>query len=402
MNKSGAILRNYLRDNVYEAATRRLEFIFDEFEKVYFSVSFGKDSSVMMQLAKMVAEKKNRLPLNILFIDLEAQYKMTIDHALEMMNQDWVNGWWVCLPLNLRNSVSVFQPYWTCWGSEVEDKWVREKPEHETVIDDVNYFPFFRPKMEFEDFVVKFGMWFAGKENTACGVGIRTQESLHRYCAVKKQTDQSKYKKTNWTTQIRKYVYNFYPIYDWNVEDIWTAIGKNEWKYNRIYDFMYISGMKLHDMRICQPYGDDQRRGLDLYSRAEPETWAKVVDRVAGANFGNIYCRSHLLGHKKATLPDAHTWESYTKFLLSTIPKFQRRWYLKKIHVFEKWWEDHGYTREQWHDVSPPRNSINQLPSWERLAKMILKNDILCKSISFGQSPRSWEKYQHMKAIYGF
>ena len=47
----------YLEKNVLEAAFDRLEIIFNNFENVYFSVSGGKDSSVMVQLANMVAKK---------------------------------------------------------------------------------------------------------------------------------------------------------------------------------------------------------------------------------------------------------------------------------------------------------------------------------------------------------
>lgn len=401
--------KKYLNKTVYDAAIERLEFIFENFERIYFSISFGKDSTVMLNLARQVAEKMDRLPLTILFIDLEGQYKSTIKYAESVFAQDWVDGYWICLPLNLRNSVSVFQPYWTCWDEVERNKWIREKPQNSKVIDSIDFFPFFRSMMEFEDFVVKFAMWFANGQKTACGVGIRTQESLHRYCAVKKQTDLSTYLGKNWSTKIRKNVYNFYPIYDWKVEDIWTAIGDHNWSYSKIYDFMYISGMNLHNMRICQPYGDDQRRGLDLFAKAEPEIWAKVVDRVSGANFGNIYCRSHLLGHQKALLPDGHTWQSYTKFLLATIPKYQRRWYLKKIHVWEEWWKENHYPRNKWFDNTPSKRDNKELylihdklPSWERIAKTILRNDILCKSLCFGQSPRSWDKYQHMRSIYGY
>ena len=46
----------YLEKNVLEATYERLEFIFNEFDNVYFSFSGGKDSSVMTQLATKVAK----------------------------------------------------------------------------------------------------------------------------------------------------------------------------------------------------------------------------------------------------------------------------------------------------------------------------------------------------------
>ena len=50
----------YLEKNVLDAAFERLEIIFKNFDNVYFSVSAGKDSSVMVQLANIVAKRLNR------------------------------------------------------------------------------------------------------------------------------------------------------------------------------------------------------------------------------------------------------------------------------------------------------------------------------------------------------
>ena len=49
------------------------------------------------------------------------------------------------------------------------------------------------------------------------------------------------------------------------------------WDYNKIYDLMHMAGVGIHQMRLCQPYGDDQRKGLWLFKMLEPETWSKVV-----------------------------------------------------------------------------------------------------------------------------
>ena len=49
--------KKYLEKNVLEAAKERLTIIFENFDNIYFSVSGGKDSSVMVQLANHVAKK---------------------------------------------------------------------------------------------------------------------------------------------------------------------------------------------------------------------------------------------------------------------------------------------------------------------------------------------------------
>jgi predicted phosphoadenosine phosphosulfate sulfurtransferase len=265
--------------------------------------------------------------------------------------------------------------------------------------------------MEFEEFVVDFAQWLAKGEEWAVGVGIRSNESFNRYRTLFDSRKQP-YKEKPWTTLVVDNVFNFYPIYDWTTEDIWTAVGKFDYSYNHIYDLMYQQGKSIHECRICQPYGDDQRKGLDLFRTCEPETWAKVVDRVAGSNFGNIYCRSYLLGHMKVVLPEGHTWKTYTEFLLATIPKCEAEWYMTKFRVFIKWWEDKGYPADEWPDaklkkgddrlIGPDGRQYTKGPAWERLAKCILKNDKLCKSLSFAATKGQYSKYQRMKEEYGY
>lgn len=392
-------MKNYLVKTVLEASVERLEYVFDNFEKVYFSFSGGKDSTVMMHLAHKVASQRNRLPLNVLFVDLESQYASTIKHVEEIMTKDWVNPYWVCLPFNLRNAVSMFQPQWQCWNIDEREKWVREYPKYDWIIKDVNYFDFFEVGMEFEQFVIKFAKWFGKDKKTACGVGIRTDESINRFRTLVRD-DKVKYDNKNWTTRIIDNVYNFYPIYDWRTEDIWTFIGKENLEYNRIYDLMYQAGKSIHECRICQPYGDDQRKGLNLFKVCEPETWSKVVSRVSGANLGNIYCESIFLGHRKIILPEGHTWKTFFALLYNSLPRFLRFWYAKKFKVYFKWYRDHGIRSSEFYDATP-KGIKGDVPSYERLCKAIIKNDYLCKSLSFGQIKNAWDIFNEMRSTYG-
>jgi len=399
--------KTYSKVNVWDKAIERLNFIFDNFDKdeICFSFSGGKDSSVMVQLALEIAKKKNKIPIKILFIDLEAQYKSTIKHVEEIFNNKDIDGYWLCLPLNLRNAVSVYQPQWICWDKENEDKWVRPMPNSKYVINENNmpkeWEKWFHRGIEFEELVVRFAEWFkVGKEKIACGVGIRSDESLNRYRTIK-NTKKKIYKDKMWTTQIVENVFNFYPIYDWKTKDIWVSVGNESYTYNKIYDFMYMQGLSIHEARICQPYGDDQRKGLNLFRQCEPETWSRIVDRVSGANFGNIYCKSFLLGNNKVILPKNHTWESYVNFLMATLPKFEAEWYGQKFKIFIRWWSKNGYPDGIPDEADKKLESSKKAPSWRRLAKVILKNDKICKSLSFGQTKNQYEKYYKMKEELG-
>jgi predicted phosphoadenosine phosphosulfate sulfurtransferase len=383
--------------NVYEAAVKRFETIFNDFDKVCISFSNGKDSGVLLNIAIEVARKLGKLPVTALYIDFEAQYKYAIDYTFRMFNRKEVTGYWVCLPIHLRNAVSQFQPHWLCWDSEKKDAWVRDMPEHECVVSAIDYFPFFRIGMEFEEFVPEFADWFSDGKKTCQVVGIRSDESLNRFRTIASESKIT-YNNFQWTTKLfrdkpEKKIYNAYPIYDWKVEDIWIANGKFNWDYNHIYDIMQMAGVSIHKQRLCQPYGDDQRQGLYLFKALEPETWAKIVNRVEGANFGNRYTETDktTLGNYKVNLPKGHTYESYAKFLLSTMPDNQRIHYQEKIDKFIAWWQKEGHKTIP--DFADPKmEAKRKIPSWRRVCKVLLKNDYWCKGLSFSQTKRELEK----------
>lgn len=390
--------------NVYDAARERYRIIFTEFERVCVSFSNGKDSGVLLNIAIDVARELGKLPVHVLYIDMEAQYRHAIEFTHRMFSREEVTGWWVCLPIHLRNAVSQIQPYWIPWEIEKRDAWVREYPENKNVITDVNYFPFFKYGMEFEEFVPTFAEWFSQGKKTACCVGIRSDESLNRFRTIRNE-NKITYKDYMWTTKLfpntDKEIYNCYPLYDWQTRDIWICNGKNGYDYNKIYDIMGLAGVSIHKMRLCQPYGDDQRQGLYLFKLLEPETWAKVVNRVEGANFGNKYTENDrtTLGNYKVNLPDGHTYESYAKFLLSTMPPYLAEHYTEKIKKFLSWWEKEGVTSIP-DSADAKEEAKRKVPSWRRICKVLLKNDYWCKGLSFAQTKRELEKQVEMITRY--
>ena len=151
--------KKYLEKNVLQATLERLEIIFSNFDNIYFSVSGGKDSSVMVQLANKVAKRKNK-KFDVLYIDLEAQYKHTIEHINELKQLSQIRDFYhITLPIALRNAVSVLQPKWICWDEDSKKLWVREMPK-----DSINIrncpFPWFKKGEEFEEFILQFAHWY--------------------------------------------------------------------------------------------------------------------------------------------------------------------------------------------------------------------------------------------------
>lgn len=382
--------------DVLEAAQSRISFVFDEFEKICVSFSGGKDSSAMLHLVMDEAKRRKR-KVGVLFVDLEAQYKLTIDFTERCfeMYKDWIDPYWVALPLSLRNAVSQYEPKWTCWEPDKESDWVRKPPKF--AITDQNYFPFFSAGMEFEDFVDEFGRWYGGGKLTASLVGIRSDESLNRYRTLVQQ--KTRYQGLSWTTWKGDAVYNVYPIYDWRTEDIWTYHGKFGKPYNLLYDRMNRAGLSIHQQRICQPYGDDQRKGLWLFHIIEPETWSRIVARVNGANQGALYAQEsgNILGRIKITRPEGHTWESFAMMLLNSMPPKTKDHFEDKIAVFLKWWGSRGYPGGIPDEADPKLETDKKAPSWRRICKMLLRNDYWAKELSFSQTKaESYERYKKL------
>ncbi len=386
-------LKRPLGMDVHEAARQRICATFDDFERIYVSFSAGKDSTVMLHLVMDEAIKRSR-KVGLLIIDLEAQYKATVDHMALCAEKyrDHVDLYWVCLPMALRNAVSNYDPKWTCWEPGVP--WVRATPPHEAITDPA-FFPFFRPGMEFEEFMVLFGLWYSGPEKvpTAALVGIRADESLNRFRTIASRSKE-RHKDYAWTTRVvpGAALYNAYPIYDWRVGDLWHYHHVNPTRpYNPISDLLHRAGLTPSQMRLCQPYGDDQRRGLWLFHILEPETWSKVVNRVSGANAGALYVQEtgNVSGYRHITRPAGQpSWKSYCQLLLGSLPAATREHYLRRFRVFVKWWRKRGYP-DDIPDESPPQLENKGLaPSYRRLCKALLRNDYWCKGLKFSQ-PKS-------------
>lgn len=380
--------------SVLVAARQRIAYVFDSFQKIYLSFSAGKDSTVMLHLVMEEAQRRNR-KIGLLLIDLEAQYKLTIDHALACFSryQSCIDPFWVSLPIALRNAVSMFEPKWLCWDPERQADWVRTPPK--SAIRDESAFPFFHRGMEFEEFIEHFGHWYGGTSLTACFVGIRSDESLNRYRTIAGR--KSSFQNNQWTTYKSGLVYNAYPIYDWKTEDIWRYHATTKLPYNRLYDVMHQAGLSIHQQRICQPYGDDQRKGLWLYHVIEPETWGRVVARVNGANSGSLYAQEsgNVLGRIKISKPDGHTWQSFANLLLSSLPPPSREQFEDKITVFLHWYEQRGFPHGIPDEADAKMEAARQVPSWRRVCKALLKNDYWCKSLSFTMTKsEAFKKYR--------
>lgn len=428
-------MKKYLEQNVFEASQERLKFIFDSFERVYLSFSGGKDSGVMLNLTLdyMRANKIDK-KLGIMILDNEANYKDSTDFMERMIenNIDLIEPYWCCLPITLPCTVSAYNTEWQCWGEKDKDKWIRPLSKKPYVVNFQNHnFTFFKENMNYDEFWDNFGKWYGQGKKTACLIGIRTDESLNRFRAImnkKKKMFDGKF----WTKHKIDNVYNCYPIYDWSVDDIWTANVKFDWDYNELYDKFYLSGMSPYAMRVASPFMSESKSSLNLYRVIDPEAWQKLYCRVNGANFIATY--GGQLDWKKVKLPTGHTWRSFTKFLLNSLPKPVADNYKRRFCQALRFWsrkgrgiDDNIIKQLKQNNIPHKINGLtphgsktkqrvviqnfpdeldclscppNVVASWKRFAITILRNDHTCKYLGLGQTQEQIKRQREIMEKY--
>lgn len=437
--------RHFLDTNVYENLQLRLKFIFEEFDNIYVSFSGGKDSGLLLNLVldyqqKYYPNKK----IGVFHQDFEAQYNMTTEYVERTFDriEKMVEPYWVCLPMATRTAVSNYEMYWYPWDDKKKDIWVRNMPKRDYVINlDSNIMSTYRYRMHQEDLAKQFGRWYRdihGGTSTICLLGIRAEESLHRYNGFLNK--KYSYKKQCWISSQYKNVWCGSPIYDWSLSDVWHAHFKFGYEYNKLYDLFFMSGLKPSQMRVASPFNDYAKDSLNLYRIIDPDAWIKLVGRVKGANFGSIYGKTKAMGYHNVTLPEGHTWKSFTVFLLSTLPSNVRNQYVKKFRTSIDFWHNIGggldddvinELRDKGYDIEingvsnytlmkhsrvifkgeiPDHTddiySTKDVPSWKRMCYCILKNDHICRFMGFGITRDQQrkidlirEKYQHIEEI---
>jgi len=410
--------RVYKDINVYDATQERIKFIFDNFERIYVSFSGGKDSGVMLNLILDYMRKHGiKEKIGVMILDNEANYEQSITfmHSILQKNLDLLDVYWCCLPITLPCTVSSYAFEWQCWGERDKERWIRPLPKESYIVHIGNHqFDFFQEDMQYNEFWDNFGDWYAQGKSCACLIGIRTSESLNRFRAIMNE-DKVSLHGQSWTKKNTDFVYNCYPIYDWRTEDIWTANAKFDWEYNSLYDIFYKAGVPVHKMRVASPFMSESKSSLGLYRVIDPHTWARLCARVQGANFVATYGKQ--LNYRSMKLPPGHTWKSFVKFLLATLPKEVSENFRMRFVQSIKYWARVGQTvsdktleelkssniKIHENGMTPHGNKDklrvripyypdhtdflschnSDVASWKRFALTILKNDHTCKYMGF-------------------
>jgi len=359
--------KEYLNKNVYEMSLERINYLYDRFDNIVVNFSGGKDSTAVLNLTIEVAKKRNKLPVKVVFFDEEAIHPPTIEYVKRVRERKDVDLEWYCLPVKHRNACSNEQPFWFCWNPDEKDLWIREMPEFA-----IKEHPKFKLGLSFQEFSDRMHPVEMG---TVCMlVGIRTQESLRRFRAIcSKKNDNFITSKADF-----KNTYKASPIYDWSSEDVWRAVSKFNWDYNKTYDVFNKTKLfgKYLTQRVCPPYGEEPLRGLWIYSQCFPEMWHKMLYRVKGVATAWRYGNTELYSVGLKNKPKGMTWREYLQVCLQSYNEPEKSTIQNSINLAIK--QHYNKTNDKIEDEEP--NVVSGC-SWKFLCKIVIKGDFKGRTV---------------------
>ncbi len=305
-------MKFYLKQNVFDAALERIRFLFNEFENVYINFSGGKDSTVLMEIALMIARETKRLPLKIMFIDQEFEWSSVISYIRRVANRDEIQAYWLQVPFHLFNATSPFHQWWYCWDPNEEKNWLREK-EPDSIKEDIFGKSKKDDKLRFFALFDEFLKYLHPNDVAIHVAGVRAEESPGRLRGL---TTYATYKWITWGKKDNKN-YTFYPLYDWRTSDIWKTIFDHNLDYCKLYDYQYQYGIPVKDMRVSSLCHETAVRNIFYLHEVEKDLLDKASKRMPSVE-SVVQMRDNFLTIKELPFMFSN-WEEYRDFLLEKL-----------------------------------------------------------------------------------
>lgn len=367
-----------LGTNVFDAAVERLTSLYRDNARVVVACSGGKDSTCCLELAVLAARATNRLPVEAFFVDEEVSIPGTAEFIERTMQRPDVSlrvfvrsAYWFV------NAFARSQPFYKAFDPAAKDRWLRQPfPNSE----DAKY----RDLSNIVDIETYPWNWEA--VDMVKVVGLRAQESPRRSLAI--HSSKGHLTQPNPTTQ----VISCRPIYDWTDGDVWLAIKKFGWDYNRAYDALYKANVRRKEIRIAPPVlGPQSLHVLTAARKIWPDWFERLCNRLDGVR--------RVVIHGKDTLtPKCKHGESWKQCFRRLCLKSPIPWIAKRARQAM----DTALKNHAQHSTLPFPEVIpcllcsgdKTLGSWKRLTIALYNGDPICmKTAPLGLKPLDPEKF---------
>jgi len=363
-------MRIYKKQNVFDESLDRMRYLFDEFENVVVSFSGGKDSTVTLYLALIVAEEKNRLPLKVMFLDQEAEWQAVIDYMEDVFSDPRIDPMWLQIPFKIFNASSNIKQWITAWEEGVETM----RPRNPMALTENVY----GTDRFYDLFSAIPAHHYKGERMCFLG-GVRAEESPRRYLAM---TEALTYKDITWGKRLSKKEehFTFYPIYDWSYTDVWKAIHDNDWPYTKVYDYQYMHGVPIRSMRVSNLHHETALQVMEYLQEVEQETWVALTKRMSGINTAGKMKKDFFVKELPFMFKD---WREYRDYLTENLVQNEDH----KKRFFKTWEKQDKQYEDMKHIQDLHRAQINT----------VLTNDVdMAKLRNFTEKPDilNWKKWK--------
>lgn len=354
----------YIGSDVFSVALARMEELYKRGHEVVVACSGGKDSTVCVELAVLAARNTGRLPAKIQFVDEEILLPGTHDYLMRLAQRTKeIDMTWAIANQPNPNPFNREQPYWFAFDPDVPpEDWVSLPPSFASFLKEKDLFD----AINTESYPVD-----ASKGQALVSVvGIRTQESPKRAMALATMRAND----LNFamgTISVPGKAGAAWPIYDWQLGDVWKAVKDNGWDYNTAYDVMLKMGVKPHRMRIGPAiFNGSSITQMKWAAGAWPVWFDKCCNRIPGLRTAVKFGKYAFEPFRKSD----ETWERcYQRVNIDEAPE----WIRERAIILR----DNVLRRHARHSTTPfpeeaPCRQCAMGPSWHKITVEMFTGDV--------------------------
>lgn len=275
----------YTELNVYEATKARLHFCYANYDDVLINCSGGKDSQVIVLIAKEVLEERGKdEKVKVVFYDQEFIYPQTDEWITNLFKLDWVKGYRLCLSLGME----LYQPDGTAFPVTFWDtsrKLFKPIPP-DGIFPTKKYADITQAEKAVRDLLYPNN----GSIRIAQLIGVRAQESVTRLSTILASYKKGAQCFLRHSPHARGTDIGT-PIYDWSEKDVWYYLKQHQ-DVLPINDMYYIEMISGRPLRVGLPINPNTVTSIEEIKKKSPVFFNMLTEIFPQINTTARYAKS--------------------------------------------------------------------------------------------------------------